>query len=268
MIPLQRKKFPDSKADLAEALNAAFRPYVKKEGAIVSVSARVFPYLDGIEINLDGATLDSAPPPPPKPVGETKPACEAALLTISARKVRIEGAPVDLQLEARDIVFHEGHDANGDVLLLVHGLRTGNVLVSAAQLDMEKAIAEIAQREAKKQGITIDQTRVAIRARGPRSISADVSITARKLLFRTRLDISGQLQIDDDFSVKLSNLKCRGEGALGSIACGVLEPHLRKLDGRSFSLMSLPLGEIQLRDVRITVADTVELTADFGSAGG
>ena len=33
-----------------------------------------------------------------------------------------------------------------------------------------------------------------------------------------------------------------------------------------FPLMSLPLGEVQLRDVRITVADTVEITADFGSA--
>lgn len=265
MIPLQRKKFPDSKTELAAALEEAFRPYIKKDGPIVTVSARVFPYLDGIDINLDGALITSHPPPPPKPTGETKAGCEAALLSLTARKVRLQGAPINLSLQAHDIVFHEGRDDKGDVLLLLHSLRAGHVAVSATQLDLEKAIGEVAEREARKQGITIEQTRVSFRARGPRSISADMILTARKLLFRARLDISGQLQIEDDFSAKLSNLKCRGEGAIGSIACAAMEPHLRNLDGRSFSLMSLPLGQIQLRDVRIAVSDTVEVTAEFGS---
>jgi head-tail adaptor len=145
-------------------------------------------------------------------------------------------------------------------------LRSGQVHVSAAQLDLEKTIGDVAKREAQKHGITIEETRVAFRARGARSISADARFTAKKLLFRAKIDISGQMQIDESFRVKLSNLKCRGDGKLGSIACGVLEPHLRKLEGRSFSLMSLPLGEIRLRDVRIAVADTVDITADFGSA--
>ncbi|MEY2546354.1 MAG: hypothetical protein QOG48_1471 [Verrucomicrobiota bacterium] len=263
MIPLARKKFPDSKSDLAEALDSALRRFVKKDGDIVSVSARVFPYLDEIAINLDNAKLDSPPPPPPKPSGETKPACEAAQLSVSARKMQIEGAPLNLQLKARDIVFHEGRDANGDVVMLVHNLRSGHVHVSAAQLDLEKAIGEVAQREARKQGITIEQTRVTFRARGPRSLSADVSFAARKFLFRAKIDISGQMQIDEGFRAKLLNLKCRGDGTLGSLACGILEPHLRKLEGRSFSLMSLPLGDIRLSDVRIAVADSVEITADF-----
>ncbi len=265
MIPLQQKKFPDSKSDLAGALDSALRRFVKKEGEIVTVSARVFPYLDEIAINLDNAKLDSSPPPP-KFAGETKPACEAALLNISARKMEIEGAPLNLQLEARDVVFHEGRDANGEVVMLVNNLRTGQVHVSAAQLGLEKAVGELAKREAAKQGITIEQTRMTFRARGPRSISADVSITARKLLFRAKIDISGQMQIDDGFRAKVTNLKCRSDGKLGSIACGLLEPQLHKLEGRSFSLMSLPLGDIRLRDVRIAVSDTVEITADFGSA--
>lgn len=266
VIPLNRKKFPDSKSDLAEALEAALRPYIKKDGPIVSVSARVFPYLDEIAINLDNARIDSRPPSPPKAKGETKPACEAAALNVSARNIDIEGAPVNLKLEARDVVFHEGRDADDNVVMVVENLRSGHVHVSAAQLDLEKAIGEVAAREARKQGVNIEQTRVQFRARGPRSLSADVSFTARKLLFRAKIDISGQLQIDDEFCAKLSNLKCRGDGTLGSLACGILEPHLRKIEGRAFSLMQLPLGDIQLQDVRIAVADTVEITADFGSA--
>lgn len=265
MIPLPCTKFPDSKGDLSDALDQALHRYVAKDDRIVTVSARVFPYLDEIAINLDGAQVNGVPPTPTPPAGETKPACEAAVLSVSARKMAIQGAPLNLQLEARDLIFHQGQDAEGNVLLVLNGLRTGHVTVSASQLDLENAIAKIAEQEARKNGITIEQTRVSFRARGPRSVSVDVSLNARKLLFRARIDISGQLAIGDDFTAKISNLKCRGEGAVGSLACGVLDPHLRQLEGRTFSLMSLPLGEIQLRDVRITVADTLELTADFGT---
>jgi hypothetical protein len=266
MIPLNRDKFPGSTAELAAAMDESLRQYVQKEKPLVTIKSRVFPYLDEIAINFDGAQLDSNLPEPAKSVGETKLACEAALVSLSARKVSLHGAPVNLQLEARNVVFHEGRDNDNKLLLLIHSARTGNLLISAAQLDLENAIGEMAKKLARKQGITIEETRVAFRARGPRSISADVRLSAKKLLFRTKIDLAGQIHVSDDFIVKISNLTCRGDGPIGSLACGVLDPQLRKLEGTSFSLMSLPLGEIQLRDIRIAVADSIEITADFGSA--
>jgi hypothetical protein len=80
------------------------------------------------------------------------------------------------------------------------------------------------------------------------------------------MDISGQLEIDDSFEAKISNLKCRATGAIGSVACGVLQPYLDKIEGRSVSLMSFPFSSMKLKDVRVTVADTVEVTADFVGA--
>jgi hypothetical protein len=47
--------------------------------------------------------------------------------------------------------------------------------------------------------------------------------------------------------------------AIGSIACGVL----RKVDGQRFPLMSEQMGKVKLREIRIVVADMVEITADF-----
>ena len=83
---------------------------------------------------------------------------------------------------------------------------------------------------------------------------------------RPKIDISVQLDIDGDFVAKISKLKCKSDGAIGSLACSALEPYLRQLEGRTLSLKSLPLGEIQLRDIRIAVADIIELTVDFGTA--
>ena len=78
--------------------------------------------------------------------------------------------------------------------------------------------------------------------------------------------MAAQIDIEQDFSAKLSNLKCRGDGMLGSLACDLLNSLLQTLEGKKFSIMPLLYGEIRLHDIRMAVADTVETTADFGSA--
>jgi hypothetical protein len=266
MFSLNSKDFPQSASDFERAMEASLGQYVRKDGQIVTVSSRVFPYLDAIAINLDRAQIDARMPAPVRPRGETKEACEAALVTVSARDVLIQGVPVSLRLEARDVVFHKGEDDNGDALLIVKRANDGHITISASQIDLENSITEAARTEARKKGVSVESVRLALRARGARSLAADVQLQARKFLLRAKIDIYGQLDIDNDFVAKISQLKCKGDGALGSLACGVLEPHLQRLDGRTFPLMSLPLGEIQLRDVRIAVADTIEVTAHFGSA--
>ena len=265
MIPLHRKQFPSSKDELAQAIDQALRSFTSKSSPLVDVRSRVFPYLDEIAINFDRAHFNSLPPALTPVVGETKLACEAALVTLSGRNVSVRGVPMDLRMEARDVVFHKGEDANGEVVLAAHKVRDGHIVVSAAQLDLEEAIAKIGGLEAHRHGISIEQVRLAMRARGARSIAADIRVQARKLLFRTSIEIYGQLDIDADFVAKISRLKCKADGAIGSLACSALEPFFQKIEGRTFPLSSLLLGEIQLRDIHIAVADTVELSIDFGT---
>ena len=266
MFPLGSKKFPQSAGDFERALEESLRQYVHKDGPIVTVSSRVFPYFDQIAINLDGAQFDSRLPAPVHPSGETKEACEAAIVSVSARALRIQDVPASLRLEARDVVFHKGEDKNGDALLIIRKAREGHIVISAAQADLEKVLTETLQAQAGQKGVSVENVRLALRARGARSLAADIQLQARKFLLRAKIDVHGQLDIGDDFVARISQLKCRGDGTLGSLACGVLEPHLQQLDGATFPLMSLPLGEIELRDVRLAVADTVEITANFGSA--
>jgi hypothetical protein len=266
VIPLFRNQFPASKTELAEALNGVFGRTLKKSGTVVTVHARVFPYLDEIELNLDGAEIATSLPRPAKVVGETKPACEAGLVTVNGRDVKIRGLPLSLQMTARGVVMHSGHDENGQAVLIPHSINSGHVAVAVSQQELEKAIGQLAREEGAKHGITIEDLRIALRARGARSISADVHLRARKFLMRTEVDISGQLEIDDAFEAQVSNLKCRATGAIGSVACGVLQPQLDRLEGRSISLMTIPGSNTKVKDVRVTVADTVEVTADFAGA--
>ena len=266
MIPLGRKNLPSSKDELARAIEQGLRQWVNKSGSIVDVRARVFPYLDEIAINLDGARLDSLPAAAPPATGEKKPAFEAALVRLSAQNVSVRGVPANLQMEARDVVLQKIDDSNGDILLLPQKARDGHVTISAAQLDLEQAIAKFIDSQARPHGIAIEQVRLAVRERGRRSLAAEVRIQARKVFFRAKIDIYAQLDIDDVFVARVSQLKCRSAGGIGARACGILQPHLDRFEGKTFSFKSLPLGETELHDLRIAVTDTIEITVGFGSA--
>jgi hypothetical protein len=266
VIPLRRTQLPASKDELAQALEQELRRYARKTGPIVDVRSRVFPYIDEIAINLERAELDSAAGTGQEISGELKPAFEVATLNVNARAVRLHGTPIDLRLEARDVFLHQARDANGEIVLVGHKIRDGEISVSATQLDLEAVVAKIIAAQARPYGVGIDQVRLALRQRGPRSVGAEVRIEARKFLVRAKIDIYGQVDVDEEFVATISQLRCQGVGAIASRACSALEPHLQRFNGRSFSLKSLPLGENRLRDLRIAVTGTVDITVSFGSA--
>jgi hypothetical protein len=137
--------------------------------------------------------------------------------------------------------------------------------VSALASEIENAIAAVAKAEAGKHGVAIDQVQLFVTTRGERSVDAEVRLRAKKLFFTTTIRIAAKLDLDERLNARLSGLACHGEGAIGAMACGFLQPHLQKMDGRSFSLMALPLGEIRLRDVRLAAGERISVSAEFGS---
>ena len=265
MIPLFRKDFPSPRGDLAQALDAALHRFVQKSGLIVDLRSRVFPLVDEIRINLDGAKLDSPPPPLANVEGKTALAFETAVVNVRGRNISVRGVPLNLRMEMRDVAFHKGTDANGDAVLLVQEARDGQLVISATQLNLEQAIVRIVGAKARLYGIELEQVRLAMRARGRRSLAADIAIRTKRFFARTNIDIYAQLDISDECVANVSELKCKGDGKLGAFACGALAPLFEKLKSNTFPLRSLPLGGLQIVDVQVAVADTVELTVDFGS---
>ncbi|HXP35620.1 MAG TPA: hypothetical protein VN827_08745 [Chthoniobacterales bacterium] len=265
MIPLFRKDVPSPKDDLAQALDAALHRFVQKSGRIVDLRSRVFPLVDEIRVNLVGAKFDS-PPPLAKVEGETTLAFETAVVTVSGRNISVRGVPLNLRMEMRDVVFHKGVDANGDAVLVVHRAREGQLVLSAAQLNLEAAIGRLGGEKARLWGVELEQVRLAMRARSRRSLATDIKIQAKKFFARTNIDIYAQLDISNEFAIKVSELKCKGDGKLGSFACAALAPLFERVKSERFALKSLPLGGLQIHDVHVAVTDTVELTVDFGSS--
>jgi len=266
MFPLKATTLPSSAEALERLLNESLRRVFAVEVDPVSVRDASYPNLAEIDIALDRARLRPDPPQPQMISEKTSPALHADSLAVHASALSIGPATVDLSLSARSLHLNQGKDSNGEIVLSIHDAAEGKIDISAPLADLEEAIAQVAKGEAGKHGVTIENVQLTARAMSPQSLEMEVGLRARKLFLSASIRITGRLDLDRDLNAKISCLKCQGDGAIAAIACGVLDPHLQKLDGREFPLMSLPLGEVRLRDVRIGVSDKLSVTAEFGSA--
>ncbi|CAN5582224.1 hypothetical protein BH18VER1_BH18VER1_14460 [soil metagenome] len=265
MFPLHCKTFPSTAGELQSRLNDSIQRVFSRADQPVSVVEKSYPALAEIRIALDGAELRPNLARPPRVGGQGAPALHVGELHVGGSGLTIGPARADLRLRAREVGLTQATDEKGDVVLLLQNAADGSVEITTSKLDIERTIAAVAKHEAGKQGVTIDQVQLTVRQRGERSVDAEVQLRGRKLFFSTILRIGASLDVDEELNAKISRLACHGDGAIGALACGALAPHLEKLTGRSFALMGLPLGEIRLRDVRISAGDKLTVSAEFGA---
>lgn len=266
MFPLKTDTLPANAADLGRLLNESLRELFLVKGDPAAIRASSYPHLEELSVSLDEAQLRGKPPSIPSLSSNPTPALEVDALKINAAALSIGPAAIDLSLSATAVGLHQAEDSQGNVLLLLHNAATGHIEISVSPSDLEALIAEVAKAEAGKHGVSIDSVHLMLRSKSSRSLAAEVHLHAKKLFFSASIKITGQLDLDEELNARISGLDCTGDGAIASVACGVLKPHLQKIDGREFPLMSLPLGEVRLRDVQLAVGDRLSVTADFGSA--
>ncbi len=265
MFPLFQKELPANAKQLADALSASLRHVLEIARDPVVVHTQGFPDLDEIAIDLSGAKMRMNAARPAFPSGEGEPAFSARTLNLVGSPVSIAGAAVHLALEAQNIVLYQNRDAAGNIFLLLYRAESGRIGVSLSLEDLETLITEVAKTEAGKHGIVIEDVLLNLTSKGNRSVGVELRVQARKLFVRTNVRISGQLKIDDQLVARLSDLNCSGEGAIGTMACGILTPHLQKLEAREFPLLAFSLGQLRLRDLDLVADDGIKIAAEFGT---
>lgn len=266
MLLLKTATFPSSAAELTRLLNESLRQTFVIDADPVSIHEATYPHLKELSISLDGARLRDNPPRP-APVSNATPALQVDRLMLNAAALSLGPATVDVSACARAVQFAQARNGDDEIVLSVENAADGRIEVSASPSGLETLIAKVAKGEASKHGVTIDTVELKLRSKTSRSLAAEVRLRARKLFLTASIRITGQLDLDEALNARISGLDCTGDGAMATVACGILKPHLQKLDGREFPLMSLPLGEIRLRDVQVAVGDKLSVTAEFGSTG-
>jgi hypothetical protein len=266
MFPLFSERFPANADELRQMLEQSLRQFVDTDNDIVSVREKTFPELCELRLNLDGARLQSSAPRPSGVSGETTPAFRVEHFELSASGISVEEAPIDLLVHATNLQLHQGCGRDGKVVLVIKEADTGQIDLSATKPDLEKLILTIVKREATKQGVAIEDLKLSLNSGGPRAIEGIIQLRARKSFFRGVIRVAARLEVDEKLVATLSNLSCTGEGTVGAMASNLLRQQLQRLDGHQLNLAALPLGEIALRDIEITIGEKLGITAQFGRA--
>jgi len=270
MFLLRTAFLPPTIEAFRDLLERSLRELVQENNAPqVFVEGRDYPCLSAIRIDLSGSVVtDRLPVPHQLPQAKAQSALEADHLEICASPMRIQGAPVQFHCRAEKVKFGEAVDDSGDLMLLLQQADSGKLELAVAMSDLEQLVRTLVTPLARKQSIVLEDLRLRLTSENERSLRVELKVRVRKLFLNTQVHLTGNLEIDDELNARLSSLDCAGDGTLGTLACGFLFPHLKRLEEREFSLLNLPFGEVKLRDVRIAIGDQLQVKAEFGTESG
>ena len=265
MFPLLCKTFPPNAEALRIAMEESLRRVLRPATPMVTLEEKSYPQLATIRVSLDGADAgERSPPRPLRPVGRIEPVLWVEHFEMSGRPILVHRAKVELSCTAHDLQLGQSRDKEGNVLLILQDAAEGRLELAVGLSNLEALVLAGAKMEAKKQGVTVESVQIELRSRSDRALDVVAWVRATKLFLSATVQISGSVAIDEQLNAQLFDLKCAGEGTLGTLACGFIAPHLQRFNRREFSLMALPLGNIKLRDIRIAAHGELRLTAEFG----
>jgi hypothetical protein len=267
MFYLGGSVFPASREQLVAAVAQGLRRLLTLPARdIMRIEGGKYPDFDKVVIDLTGAkSAGDQLPPEPKPQGAVEPGVSAARLEAIARPLYLREAPIELSLTADTARFDYGRDAGGNAMLLLREAKNGQVTVQVPRAGLDALVTAAAREGAAKQGVQIQETSIHLTQLDPRSVSADIRIKAKKLFITATLLVRGKLSVDDALNARVYDLAVSGEGMLGELASSTIRPHLQQMDGKIFPLSALPLGEVRLKDLTLSVGDPLKVHATFGS---
>ena len=268
MFPLAGKTFPDSSDALARSIEDALgEVFELPKKSVVAIKDGKFPKLKTVRINLSGASVSATEPPPkPKPTGKREDGPRVDKLEITAQPIKYEKTQLNLKLSGTGLQFDFARDKKGHPLLVLTDAEDGKVEAKISKADLETLARQAAEMAAEQQGIKIKDLDLELRSDGPRSIAVDVRIKARKMMVSGTIHITGRLDVDDELNATISKLNAEGEGMIGTAAAALVQKKIRSYNGMEVPLMAFSLGDVALRDLKISVKNDVQVSAAFGKA--
>lgn len=262
MLPLAGSTFPSSPSELTEALRGGF---AERGLTARDITTRgQWPALDLLGIDLTGCRIPRSQRIP-SASGERAGGFTAATLELVGAPAYVESAPihVSLRAEAAKLEFCTGED--GELLLMIRSAAQGDVSMEIARADLDRLVQQAAAEAARPHGVEVKSAKVDFTSRGARAVSLVAEVTAKMFIATATIQLSGDLDLDENLAARLSNLRFTGDGMVANLAGSVIRPQLARLEGATFPLLSFAVGEIRLHDIAIHAGETLRLTAKFGA---
>lgn len=261
MFTLETDHPPATAVELAETLRRSVAKYVSK--ANVELVGEL-PELAGLSVDLSGGTVNTAAAPPDGvPTGAVSVLATVGSFSFTADPVTARGVTASVTASATQLQLDRALNAVGQVVLIPKRVSGGRLELRLSPDDLRAAVLLAAKTGASPHGVEVKSVDVSLTSAGPREVDVRLTLAAKKFVSLT-VRVFGKLAIDDGLNAVATNLRAEGDGMAGNFAVGILRPQLQKLENQPFPLLSLPLGDIKLKDVAVDVTDGLGVTARFG----
>lgn len=247
---------PASTAELVACLRGLLGQAIVVGERTVTASG-TFPTIEKLTIDVTGAT------PLDRPAARWSAEAGEALGDFGVAALEVVGRPfgtgvreVRIEAGASNCRGEFARLADGATALRIAGAQGGWLKGSVTRANAEAAFLAEAGEAARAHGVEIKGVQMNWRTDGPRELSAEVLIKAKKGFLPTAtVRVHGRLKIDESMTATILGLSVEGEGMVGSIGAGLLRPKLMKAEGMTQSLLALPLDAIRITDVRLVASD-------------
>lgn len=256
----------------ALALDEGCRKGVRlpEDAQVVEIDgADTYPALRSLRVNFSDAKIDYDPkrktPKPPEnyvPHGGFR----AASFQVLGHRMAFEGAHMNVGVSAADVRFDFTRDRRGRPFLMLADAREGEMMFETTYADLESLIYAAFRAGAKPYGVLVNRTRLKLRSDDDgRSLVAELKVDTTFAGLPAGLKFRARFDVDDQLNGRISDLTCTGDKALGPLISGVIQPALKKYDGKERPLVAFPKGTVHLHDVKIDTERNVRLSAKFGN---
>src|SRR6266513_2914822 len=146
MFLLPRTEIPQTPDALAQAIEEGLRTFVSRPDKMVVVCGGDASALDSIAVDLSGATIDHHHRPPPLDPSEAIPAMVVRHIYISGEPISILGADFSFQFEASNIELYQRVQPEGELLIIMHRAKDGNIRFEISRAAAESMIMKGASK--------------------------------------------------------------------------------------------------------------------------
>jgi hypothetical protein len=262
-LPIEGQKQLKSATDLLAGLTQGYRSRLElpKDHDAITVSGD-FPHLDLLRIDLTNATLkqDFRPkqfkkPSAPKATVYTK------QFEYIAQPIRYHDGPMEMLIQARD----------AELSVIRDGEKTSLVITSAAEgsFEFSMKVADIkpmlmaGAKEHSTGGFSVRDVIFDAKSDNPRSLAVNLTVQATWLFVPADFHLTGRVDIDDNFNVRLSGLRCEGENLGGVLLAGFIDEQMQKHNGKVMPLAAWPGNKLHLSAAHIEIDDHIRIKGGF-----
>lgn len=227
---------------------------------------------EGIWIDLTDVRIDAEEQKKQKklkPLKQSLGSMTAQRLELVANPLLLEKARLLLSLKATDARLDVRRDRRTRAsMLTLTDARDGTLSLEVPRQDVDWLLLHGAKRAAGKFGVSVDRTRLKLHVEESRTIRVDLKVDTRIGFLPAGFRFRARVDIDDNLNGRMTRLSCKGDQLLGPIISSIIDPALKKYEGKTRPLVGFEWGDMKLRDVTMNTDHSFRLQAKFGTMPG